>query len=189
MGDLNCIRFGITHKSVRGDSVKTKVPTPKTFWPSTGHRWSCYFTAGSGTDFFAVGATLQNLHDFDALQPRIEGEGKRGGGSSRMFPLKCFTDVDGSLRRQWKERTHAEMSREGEAFVSTELLKALHFLDRTPTHVYHTQIGTHDTVGKMDSSSFILISAAFCTYTQAETLGCRLWRWISARAKARKRKR
>lgn len=47
-----------------------------------------------------VGATLHILHDFDSLEASIEGEGKCGGGSSRMFPLKCFTDVDWSLRRQ-----------------------------------------------------------------------------------------
>lgn len=149
MGDASGIRSGITHQTVNADWVKRrKVPVSIFIFHIFAHRWSCCLFWSP--DFFAVGATLPHLHDFDAVQLWLEGEGKRGGDSSRMFPLKCFTDVDGSLRRQWKERTHAEMSREGEAFVSTELLKALHFLDWTPTHVYHKQIGTHDPVGKMD---------------------------------------
>lgn len=86
------------------------------------------------SDCFLMCSIANILHDGEVLSFKafLEVWGKGGGGSSRMFPLKCYSYIDRSLRRQWKERTRAEMWRCGRAFVSMEL--PLHFLLWTPTH-------------------------------------------------------
>lgn len=118
------------------------------------------------SDCLLMCSTANILHDGEVLSLKafLKVWGKGGGGSSGMFPLKCYSYIDRSLRRQWKGKDSC-WDVERPLFPWNYSNLYISFRGLPHIHILLTNWQAH-AVWQMYRSSFIVVGRSFCTYTE-----------------------